>query len=288
MENRITERVKIDFDPMRSLMYLNVNNEYYHKLDCWLHRVHVPESISQFGPYVTRYAFYKSLPIPEGSERFGVCNYQLTEHHWLVNPFSPQLKIKTVQETMPLEVLKWEGLIPDEFDPEASFSADEARGKELADASEVPPLAWNFVPMWWEEEFKGEKRCADDGDNFRWQFVVKYPDGVSKEEGDKWMLGEVLPKFAQMEESVRILTSAVMQDVNASPFARVVEIWFDLPRDWKTTALKKSSTIQAPSWASEGNCFPYLRPAFEIQSMFLSDMPTFDHLGQYTGHITMR
>ncbi len=44
--------------PMRSLIYVDcVREEYRHRLLHWLYALHVPDSISKFGPYVTKYAF---------------------------------------------------------------------------------------------------------------------------------------------------------------------------------------------------------------------------------------
>ena len=78
----------------------------------------MPDSISQFGPYVSKYAFYPALPTPPGGERFGTVRMQLTEHYWLANP------------------------------------------NDFA-----------FVPVWWEEDFKGEGRTVEDGSDYRWQFM---------------------------------------------------------------------------------------------------------------------
>ena len=49
------------FEPMRSLIYVDcVSEDYRPKLQRWLYKVHVPDSISQFEPYVTKYAFCPS------------------------------------------------------------------------------------------------------------------------------------------------------------------------------------------------------------------------------------
>ena len=47
------------FEPMRSLIYVDCACEDYRpSLQRWLYKTHIPESISQFEPYVTKYAFY--------------------------------------------------------------------------------------------------------------------------------------------------------------------------------------------------------------------------------------
>ena len=66
-----------NFEPMRSLIYVDcVSEDYRPKLQRWLYKVHVPDSISQFEPYVTKYAFYPSFPIPPGFQ-FCICNNEL-------------------------------------------------------------------------------------------------------------------------------------------------------------------------------------------------------------------
>ncbi|EQI26068.1 hypothetical protein QOM_3667, partial [Clostridioides difficile Y155] len=58
-----------------------------------------------------------------------------------------------------------------------------------------PPFIFAFVPINWEEDFRGKGRTVQDGPNYRWQFMIKYPDGISKEEGEKWFYDEVVPYF---------------------------------------------------------------------------------------------
>ena len=87
----------VEYEPMRSLIYVDVVKEdYRHKLKHWLHRYHIADSISQFGPYVTKYAFYPALPTPPEGERFGTIRMQLTEHYWMINPFQNASKVKKI------------------------------------------------------------------------------------------------------------------------------------------------------------------------------------------------
>jgi len=278
---------ELKFEPMRSLIYINVaKEEYRHRLLNWLYNVHVADSISQFEPYVTKYAFYQALPVPENGDRFGTYNFQLTEHHWLINPMNPILNIKGIYERVTPEPLKWQGIIPDTDEAESIADADDVRSAKGND--ELPPFVFAFLPMWWEMELKGKGRSINDGANYRWQFLVKYPMGVSNEEGDKWLLGEVLPAFAAMDEVTRIISSKVKQEINGCQFYRVVEVWTDGPEEWHKAAVEKSQTIAKPSWAEEGMVFPYLKPKFEIASIFLADVPTSNNLQQYRGFMTIR
>ena len=288
--------MSLEFSPMRSLIYVDVVKEDYRvKLENWLYAHHIPDSISQFEPYVSKYAFYSALPTPSEGERFGAIRMQLTEHYWMVNMFKSDLQVKTFTEYFPTDVLKWQGNMPDDdpresvkppyLETERNMEGDDARA--TGGNNGMPPFIFAFIPIGWEEDLKGKGRTIKDGPNYRWQFVIKYPEGVSIEEGDKWLYEEVIPKFQAMPEVNRILTSKIMQDVNNCPFQRVVEMWFEGPSAWYKCAVENAKNITKPSWAKYDQ-FPYLKPKFEIASMFLSDIPRSDNYSQYRGYITMR
>lgn len=276
----------IEFNPMRSFIYVDViKEEYRHKLHHWLYYHHIPESIAQFQPYCTKYEFYDALPVPKGGERFGTIRMQLTEHHWLVNIMDPALKVKAFKEFTPLEMLKWQGNVPEEAG-NVMVSGDE--GRTAGGDNGCPPFIFAFCPMWWEEDIKGEDRMLLDGPNYRWNFALRYPEGVSVEEGEKWLYEEVFPFFKDNNCCTRILTSKVKQDVNNCPMYRVVEMWFTGPTAWHHIAVETADKIKKPSWAKEGDVFPYLRPMFEIKGAFVLDYPTCDAYKQYYGYSPRR
>lgn len=282
----------IEFRPMRSLIYVDVVKEDYRiKLENWLYRYHIPDSISQFGPYVSKYAFYAALPTPPEGERFGTTRMQLTEHYWLINPMSADIQFKSLTEYFPTDVLKWQGNIPDdnndEVDKGNSENLEGDRARSTGGDNGMPQFIFAFLPVGWEEDIKGRGRTIEDGPNYRWQFVMRYPDGVSLEEGDKWFYEELIPKFKLMPEVNRILTSKIIQDVNSCPFQRVVEMWFDSQSAWHKCAVENAKSIKKPAWA-KCDKFPYLKPKYEFTSIFLSDIPRCDNYSQYRGYITMR
>ncbi|EQE13755.1 hypothetical protein QAW_3872, partial [Clostridioides difficile CD17] len=103
-----------EFKIMRSLIYVGLAKEEYRpKLMDWLYRHHIPDSISTFGPYCTKYAFYQAYPTPNEGERFGARKMQLTEHYWLVDEHMPEMANRIMTEYMPMDVLRWQGCIPD-------------------------------------------------------------------------------------------------------------------------------------------------------------------------------
>ena len=91
------------------------------------------------------------------------------------------------------------------------------------------PFIFCFLPMWWEEDIKGKGRTLEDGANYRWNVAIGYPEGVSKEEGDKWLYEEVLPIFQNAPECTRILASDVKKDINGCVMDKVLELWFEKP-----------------------------------------------------------
>lgn len=285
----------LPYQPMRSLLYVDLGKEEYRvKLEHFLYKTHIPESISLFEPYVTKYAFYQALPYPEGAEDFGPTRMQLTEHYWSCCPDNEAFfkHVKALAETFPPEVLKWQGVIPDdmEFPPQKMEDSQE----DAADAfrQNVPaemgmiPVVFAFVPVWWEDDFKGEGRTSSDGPNYRWQVALRWPDG-HKKAGEEWFINEFVPAFAADDKVTRIISSKIIQEASGCPFDRIVEIWFEGPEEWQEVIKSISAKIVKPEWAQTEN-FPYLKSRYNIQSIFLSDIARQNNLTQYRGYITMR
>ena len=279
----------LGFEPMRSLIFVDCAKEDYRvKLENWLYKYHVPDSISQFGPYVSKYAFYSALPVPEGGERFGAVRMQLTEHYWLANPNNIALfdHHKALTEYFPPDVLKWQGNLPDEAFDCANMEGDDARAVKGDASKGTVPFIFAFVRVWWEEDYKGAGRTIEDGPNFRWLIAVQYPDDA-KEAGDKWFTEEFIPAFAACEETTRILSSKVIKEADGCEFDRVVEMWFEGPTAWKKAVEQVKTNVRRPQWA-ETEDFPYLTKSYGITSIFLSDIARSDNMTQYNGYITMR
>lgn len=276
--------MSIAFRPMRSLIFVDCcKEEYRHKLLHWLYFHHVPESISKFAPYVTQYAFYNALPVPPEGERFGTRRMQMTEHYWLVNEMTPEMKNHSLAEYMPLDVLRWQGCIPDTDEP-LTENIDGDAGRAVGGDNGCPPFVFAHVPICWEEDFKGAGRTTQDGPNYRWQFVIRYP---CEKEGEQWFHDEIVPYFQARPEVNRFLSSRIYHDVVGCPFQRLVEMWFDGPEEWYTAAVEGTKALKKPDWAQTDR-FPFLTPQFNIVGMFLTDIPASNNMMQYRGYMTMR
>lgn len=118
-------------------------------------------------------------------------------------------------------------------------------------------------------------------------FMVRYPEGVSREEGDKWLKEEFIPAFTDCEEVTRCLSSRIMKEVNNCDFDRLVEMWFPCQTAWVNAVEKASKKCKKPEWA-ETSDFPYLKKSYGFTGIFLSDIARSDNMTQYHGYITMR
>ena len=280
-----------EFNIMRSLIYVGLAKEEYRpKLEHWLYYHHVPESISKLSPYVTKYAFYQAFPTPEEGERFGDRKMQLTEHYWLVNEHLPEMANNIFNEYMPMDVLRWQGCIPDEDSEAVRANSESGDAGRAAGGGEFPPFIFSFVPINWEEDFKGRERTLEDGPNYRWQFLIKYPEECGKEEGERWFHEEVVPFLTGSDLVNRVVSSKVIVNYGApeAQFDRVVEVWFDGPEEWHELCVNMAKKhFTKPAWAQQDE-FPFLKPQHNIASVFLGDRCTSDNLRQYKGYITLR
>lgn len=280
--------MSFEFRPMRSVIFVDVVKEKYRpKLLNWLYSNHIQDSISKFGPYVTKYAFYNAFPMPPEGERFGTRRMQMTEHYWLINEMTPEMQYNAITEYFPKDVLRWQGNVPD-TDAAAVGDVDGDTGRNFTDgAGGCEPFVFAHVPINWEEDFKGQGRLVKDGPNYRWQFVIKYPDSITVEAGEKWFHDAFVPYFAGQADVHRLLSSRIMQDVVGCPYQRLVEMWFDSEDEWYATAVAGTKNFPKPAWAQQDQ-FPFLKPQTNITGMFLPDIATIDNLTQYHGYITMR
>lgn len=278
--------MSVEFRPMRSVIYVDcVREEYRHKLQRWLYAVHVPDSIGKFTPYCTKYAFYNALPTPPEGERFGTRRMQMTEHYWMVNEMVPEMSVNAFTERMPVEVLRWQGMIPDDgADLSHAANMDGDAHRSSGGDNGCPPFVFAHVPMNWEEDYKGKGRTIDDGPNYRWQFVLRWP---CEKTGEKWFQEVFVPYFQNRPEVTRFLSSKIYHDVVGCQFHRLVELWFDGPEEWYQAAVEGTKALEKPEWAQQEQ-FPFLKSNYNIVGMFLSDMAASDNLTQYRGYITMR
>lgn len=146
-----------EFRPMRSFILQNIRSDNDRpKMLRWLYKQHVPESISQFMPYCTKYATYHALPVPDGGQDFGTYNAWMTEHYWLFNIFQDK------GTGMPRGLAFGEEF-PDDFKEMTTSPPGEAprAGGWQGSREGHHPLVFSFAPIFWEDDFKGEGRLTE-------------------------------------------------------------------------------------------------------------------------------
>lgn len=271
------------FRPMRSFLMVTVREDNDLPVAYrWLYKYHVPDSISQFSPYVTRYAAYRALPSPNGGEDFGVYRFVMTEHYWLINPFH------TSSTAVPNHLAFKESYTREYMEVTRQPSDGDLRPSSWEGSRDgYHPTVFAFAPVFWEDDFKGSDRTIEDGPNYRWLVIFKYPDGVSREEGDAWFRESFVPQAVSQPEVTRFLSSRVLDAPKTGPFQRIAELWFQDSRHWETAVGELKNKVARPGWA-QWDRFPYLEPYRDFVSEFLLDTPESNHLEQYRGYITTR
>ena len=269
--------------PMRSIIMVCVRDDSdLPAAYRWLYKHHVADSISQFAPYVTKYASYRALPIPPSGEDFGTYNFIMTEHYWLIDPFNGD-KTGTPVGLALKEYFYDDYLVITRNVPGAGLR----QSKWMGTRDGYHPTAFTFLPIFWEDDFKGRERNVEDGPNYRWLITFAYPDTISREEGDEWFRKEFVPAVAALPEVNRFISSRVLDEPRKSPFHRFCEIWFDNSKQWEKAVAKLRTTVRKPSWATYGE-FPFMEPYKDFVGVFLLDKPESDHLEQFRGYVTTR
>lgn len=120
---------------------------------------------------------------------------------------------------------------------------------------------------------------SQDTTFIRWVTVIKYPDGVSVEDGEKWFL-EVHAKEAAKQpgllkfESYRCLQGISLSSDGKS-WVRVNEYWYKDFDAWRKAVIESPPKYTAPSW---GGKYPFV----EMVSTFIPYMHYVDFLkGNY-------
>jgi len=238
--------------------------------DRYYKRIHGPAVVRISGPWLRRYVSYQPYGLPADmpagtAERFGVTTGRYAE--------------------------LW-------FDSIQEFAGKEERtgfGPPPGDKSEglVPPSQYAnlLLPALPTEEYVDKEPDPDQTAILRWVTVIRYPDNVSVEEGDKWFL-EVHAKEAAQQpgllrfESTRCLARPTnmhpMMGANGvvipdpvSKWIRVNEYWYHDFAAWRKAVLDSPPRYTKPPWGGE---YPFVI----MESAFIDYQPDIDFLkGNY-------
>jgi hypothetical protein len=262
---------------LRSYLILNLTDmNDLPVMERWLLQTHAAETLSQLDPILERYASYRAIPAPPGAEGFCPYNWRMTEHWWRESPFAGSL---LDQGTAIAE--RW----PERYTEILGLPQGEQRSHQWGGTIDgVHPPAFAFVDHRPTEDFKGKGMTLDAGPSIRWLNAIRYPHGVSLEQGEQWYLKTHAPEVAQQPGLKRFVSYKVVEP-RTGPFVRISELWYDNARAWRTAVLESPPRYTAPPWATF-NSYPFLQPGVDFISQFLLEAPTDDFKRALRPYIT--
>ena len=243
-------------------MILNIRSmDDLPKMERWLMMEHFTESIMHIGPALARYISYRVVPPPPQMyadvEKYGYYNWRVTEH-WFPygrQPFSSTLNARWTCKSVP----DYEDI--------------------------VGPMAGGMVPLVHAQDFKGEELTLDDPPMLRWYIAMKYPEGVSVEEGEDWYLNVHSKEVLQQPGLTRYFTSPTLEMPEGQRiWHRLVEQWYDGFNSWRKAVIESPPEYTRPPWAKY-NEYPFLEPYVDFASTFILEKPTNDNLRDSLAYI---
>ncbi len=121
----------------------------------------------------------------------------------------------------------------------------------------------------------------------RWLFLLRYPDGVSVEDGERWYLGTHTQEAKHMKGLCRYVTWKLEPPPEGMPgrpvevlkrWARLTEVCFIDWDAWKAAVIDHPLSFTPAPWADPAKVQKGTSASFVAETMFLGDAPEFDFL----------
>ena len=223
----------------------------------WMRRYHVPEVLVQY-PWTVRYLLYRPVPPPPGAEDYACYNYRLHEN-W-AQEFYQRRGVK--------------GLLP--MTP----------GPKSVEAQII------HVPAEPTEDFLGADLPYEGHSILRWLVAIRYPQGVSKEEGEEWFLNTHVPEVMKQPGLIRFFSHKCVEfEGDPLPISvdqgkpgkgdgmkhwdRLSELWYENNDGWVESVLRNPPVYTRPAWATWDR-YPFLKPEEHMVSCFILESPDCD------------
>jgi len=215
--------------------------------DRWYFRFHSKECMRFFGPWLRRYETYRAYDAPPEADRFNVYRGRMTElWHNSVEDF-----IEAKPNNRPY-----------------TFPARAAG----APVTQPKPTAITMVPAMPTEDFLGKEPTPEQVTILRWYQVLKYPDGVSVEDGEKWYLDVHSQEAKEQPGLLKYVSHRVMENPPIdTPYVRVTEMWYENFDAWRKAVIDSPPKYTTPPWGGE---YPFV----DMVSTFLPYKPDVDFL----------
>ena len=129
-----------------------------------------------------------------------------------------------------------------------------------------------MVPAMPTEDFLVKEPTPEEVPIMRWYQILKYPDGVSVEEGEKWYLEVHSQEAKEQPGLLRYVSHRVMEKPPiVTPWHRVAEMWYEDFDAWRKAVIDSPPKYTPPSWRKE-------EPFVDMISTFVPYKPDVDFL----------
>lgn len=135
----------------------------------------------------------------------------------------------------------------------------------------------------------------------RWYLLLRYPEGVAKEVGERWFLASLAPEIMRQPGLFRFFSFRAVDRAIALPrewpaaarpstetilhsWDRLVELWYPSFAEWRTAVIDSPPHYTALPWTS-GERFPFLEPGKDFVSSFLLERPNDEFWRDSRGYV---
>ncbi len=266
---------------IKSILMYNIKNmNDLPVLERWLYKDNAPGMISSQGPIMSGYDTYRAVYEPKSMKndfkRYGTYNWRVINQWWTEPPFA-SANASNFKGALALHEI-------DNLKNMLGILKDGIASKSWEGSENVKPPVFAFLPFRHTEDFKGAGQNVYSHESaVRWVVAMKYPEGVSLEEGENWYLNVHAPEVAKQEGLLRFISSRVIEP-RVGPFVRVSEMWYTDLNSWMQNVVEKPPVYTKPEWATYPE-FPFLKPYADFVGIFLDERPECDflrELGPYT------
>jgi len=119
----------------------------------------------------------------------------------------------------------------------------------------------------------------------RWLILFRYPDGVTREQGEEWFLGTPRPRSRQQPGLCRFVSYKAIPEALIVPgrwqpealppagqvktsWDRVMELWYETFDDWRDSVVTNPPSYTKPAWATWDE-YPFVELGADFVSTFL-------------------
>ncbi|MBI2830610.1 MAG: hypothetical protein HYX81_05575 [Chloroflexi bacterium] len=216
----------------------------------WAVRWHSQEFLRAWGPWMTRYEYFKAYEPPPEAKKFGAVGYLHVEHWWRN---------------------------ADEFKEARTGPASSTAHVTTTPGTVTEPSITAIFTARPTEDFLGKKPPPPESmPIIRWMRAFKYPEGVSDEEGDKWYLNTYTQQAKQQEGLLLYVgyrcIKPPLQGAERDNMHRVEELWYTDFDAWRKANITSPPSYTPPPWGKKEE------PFVTMVSNFLRVKPTWDWL----------